>query len=89
MELKTIQEQLKIPESSFAQFLSDFRNDRPNGTAVQFLRYLQKNNHVSIEEVLHFLTMSQIEVSSDATPNGTWKTGLYFPNYSDGSLVTS
>lgn len=69
MELKTIQEQLKIPEASFAQFHSDFRDERPSGTAVQFLRYLQKNNHVSIEEVLHFLTMSRIEVSSDSTPN--------------------
>ena len=31
----------------------------------------------------------QIRKTTKATPNGAWKTGLYFPNYSDGPLVTS
>ena len=64
MTFDTLRHNLSLPEAQVQEAMEAFQNQKPDGTPVQFLRYLQKGGLIEIEEVLRLLTSSKVDVST-------------------------
>ena len=64
MTFDSLRNNLSLPEAQVQEALDAFKAQKPDGTPVQFLRFLQKGGLIEVEEVLQFLTSSRVDVST-------------------------
>ena len=64
MTFESLRTKLSLPETQVQEALDVFQAQKPDGTPVQFLRFLQKGGLIEVEEVLQFLTSSRVDVST-------------------------